>query len=293
MNEQSVKAIVDQNFGIRPMGVVVGVTLKGHRHYFTSGAIPLHQAKAQALLPKDRVLFIGSNTKVFTGTLLALASIEGIVNLDTPVKTLLPKGVTIQEPYGQILLWHLATHSSGFPDGQCKFGHYKFGAYPFDFEGRFLEQFIPNCAPGTYWVYSNQAFGLLGVLLSHAFSNNTQKSKSWDKSYQEWPKHVVSRITAPLGMNSTQVDYTGVEARVAQGYVIQKNGDYKPQPPPDWDLGSAGLPAGALSSTAEDMLTFLEAEMRPPEGILGQAIKLTQQPCPSPGASNNLSMGLG
>src|SRR5664279_854074 len=203
MNEQSVKEIIDQNFEslkVKPKGVVVGVTLAGQRHYFQYGELPLHNEKGPAVLPKDLVLFIGSNTKVFTATMLALASIEGIsvngtpVNLDTPVKALLPEGMNIQEPYGPILLWHLATHSSGFPNGQCAFGKYKFGNYPLSFEELFLNNFTPKYAPGKYWVYSNQAFGLLGVLLSHVFIDNTQSSSSWNESYQEWPKHVVSRI---------------------------------------------------------------------------------------------------
>ncbi len=311
MNEQSVNAIIDESFDglmnapsgaklVKPKGLVVGVTLQGTRHYYKFGSVPLNQEQASQVATKDIVLFIGSNSKVFTATMLALAQVEGTsvngtsVNLNTPVQSLLPEGVTIQDnTYSQILLWHLATHSSAFPAGQCPYGRYTFGAYPFTFEETFLQKFSPNYPPGIYWLYSDQAFGLLGVLLSHGFSNSTQISTSWDETYQQWWNQVVSLIASPLGMSSTQVDYSAVTERIAQGYVLQKDGSFSPKAPPTWDLQSAGLPAGAISSTAEDMLTFLEAQFSSASGNLTQAIRLTQQPCSAPDLLNDLSMGLG
>jgi CubicO group peptidase (beta-lactamase class C family) len=96
-------------------------------------------------------------------------------------------------------------------------------------------------------------------------------------------------------MTSTQVDYSSVIDAVAQGYNYTDKGGapkYEPIPPPDWSLGSAGLGAGALSSTLNDMLTFLEAQIEPSSVTspdLANAISTTQQPWPS---SDSLSMGL-
>lgn len=275
----------------KSVGILVGVTLEGQRYYFELGTVDLNQGGAVAI--KDIVFFIGSNTKVVTATLLALAAREtsGPVTPFTHVSALLPDGVTVHQPDGDILLWHLATHSAGFPDGMCG-PRPTFGNYPFSSLGQFLKNFEPSYAPGKYWVYSNQGFALLGVLLSHAYAGGSA-SAGWDETYQNWPSLAVGKVTSPLGMPTTQVDYQSVSGQVAQGYDYSDDSGtaaYKPVSPPDWDMTSAALGAGALSSTLDDMLTFLEAEISPPEGSLGTAIRTTQQAHPRDDA---LSMGLG
>jgi CubicO group peptidase (beta-lactamase class C family) len=274
-------------------GVLVGVTYGGVRYYYHFGQVKLHSGASDVLI-KDIVFFIGSNSKVFTATLLALAATgaQNPVMPSTSVASLLPSSVSINQPYGDILLWHLATHSAGYPDGPCG-PPYPFGAYPFSSMGGFLNDFTPSYEPGKYWFYSNQSFALLGVLLSHAYSTD-DASSNWDDSYQNWPAVVVDNVVAPLNMPSTQVDYANVLARVAQGYVFSEGEDQPVFAPlenlPDWGLTSAGLGAGALSSTLEDMLTFLEASISPPQGALGEAMVETQQAHPG---SEGLSMGLG
>ncbi|MBG0803582.1 serine hydrolase [Methylocystis sp. H4A] len=274
-------------------GVLVGVTYKGARYYYHFGQVKLYSGASDVLI-KDIVFFIGSNSKVFTATLLALAATaaQNPVTPSTPAASLLPSSVGMNEPCGEILLWHLATHSAGYPDGPCG-PPYPFGSYPFSSMGQFLNDFTPPYAPGKYWVYSNQSFALLGVLLSHAYSTDATSS-GWDDSYQNWPAVVVDNVAAPLNMPSTQVDYANVLTRVAQGYVFSDREDHPVFTPlenlPDWGLTSAGLGAGALSSTLEDMLTFLEASISPPQGALGAAMAETQQAYPG---SEGLSMGFG
>jgi len=78
-------------------------------------------------------------------------------------------------------------------------------------------------------VYSNQASLLLGVLLSHAFSDNAQKGKLWDESYRESPKLVVSLITQPLGMKSTPIEDLLFLGNLAQGFTRASLGIRWPQ----------------------------------------------------------------
>lgn len=274
----------------KAVGILVGLTIGGVRSTYSLGQVDLNQGGSSS--PEDIVMFIGSNTKVFTATLLAVAPSQTAVSQYTHVNDLLPTDVTFNQPNGDILLWHLATHSAGLPKPVC--GHRPaFGDYPFASLGGFLDTFVPAYPPGEYWHYSNPGFALLGVLLSHGYAGGGTSS-SWDASYQNWPALVIEQVTKPLNMTSTQVDYSAVAARVAQGYayVVPKHGSptYKAIDPPKWNLMSAGLGAGALSSTSTDMLAFLEAQISPPEGYLGLAIKQTQAPHPE---SNSLSMGLG
>ena len=115
----------------------------------------------------------------------------------------------------------------------------------------------PSYAPGTYWVYSNQAYALLGALLSYAFTGGD--NSIWGSPYQAWPQLVINQVATPLGMATTQVDYSTVTSQVAQGYAYQAGAtSYQTVDPPNWAMKSAGLAAGAMSSTLNDMLTFLE-----------------------------------
>lgn len=277
------------------VGFLVGITINKTRHYFTEGSIGLH---GDGPMPRrqDIVFFIGSNSKVFTATLLPLAASQASnpVTADTPVASLLPTSVTFNQPNGQVLLWHLATHSAGFPFHVCgKRPH--FGDYPFASLNEFLDAFQPPYAPGEYFAYSNPGFALLGDVLSHAFVTDTP-STEWDSTYMQWPSLIRKYVTEPLGMGATHVDYSKVASRVAQGYVYKDRGgapEYAKIDPPTWGMRSAALTSGALSSTLDDMLTFLEAQIDPSsvgDTALAQAIAATQQPWPS---SDSLSMGLG
>ena len=274
----------------KSMGILVGLTFVGARAYYSFGSFGLHTGSDVAT--ENIVSFIGSNTKVFTATLLALADFQPThipISSNTAVADLLPSDSTINyyqdNPDNVIELWHLATHSSGFPDGTC--GNHRFGNYPFTAMQTFLKDFHPKYAPGEYWVYSNQAFGLLGTLLSHAYTGGT--SSTWDSTYTSWPQYVIQEIVAPLNMTTTQVGYSAVAGQVAQGYAVQAGQtSYQLVDPPAWAMDSAALAAGAMSSTLEDMLTFLVFQMAPPPGALGDAIAQTQQPY-----GDNLSMGLG
>lgn len=281
-------APIDKAAQGKSVGILVGVTIGGARYYFDFGQLALHNG-GSGVKYKDMVLFIGSNTKVFTATLLALAAATQAsaikINLETNVANLLPMNTNINQQNSPICLWHLATHSAGFPEGVC--GNHTFGDYPFTEMRAFLEAFQPTYAPGQYWVYSNQAFALLGALLSHAYDGGS--SSDWDKTYQAWPECIMQQVVTQLNMPSTQVDYADVVNRVVQGYGfkgVQQR--YAPVDPPTWVLDSAGLGAGALSSTLDDMLTFLEAQITPPSGTLGTAVAMTQDKY-----GTNLSMGLG
>ena len=100
--------------------------------------------------------------------------------------------------------------------------------------------------------YSNYGTGLLGHLLGRAAGT----------SYQEL---VSDRIVAPLGLASTDFAPNGV----VEGYRGRT-------PTPPWTFGAL-QGAGALRSTAADMITLAAACIDPPEGHLGDALRLARQ----------------
>ena len=275
-------------------GMLVGVTCNGMHCYYTFGYVPMVDDSGSPAI-EDTVMFIGSNTKVVTATLLALACKgwpTGVkVNGDTEISDLLPTNVKCYNCNNTypLRLWHLATHSAGYPDGPCP-NNAVWGDYSFNDTNDFLGNFTPPYIPGLYWYYSNQGFALLGVLMSHVFTTKTGTSPAgWFESYQWWPRVANNQVLAPLKMGSTQTGYNGGDmTQLAQSYGYKANGSYPKINTPSINLGSAALGAGALTSTLADMLTFLDAQITPPPPILGEAISLTQETQ----GHQNLSMGM-
>ena len=142
----------------------------------------------------------------------------------------------------QITFLDLATYSSGLPrlpDG-IKGGDNPYAYYTVDDLYDFLSRHTLRFDPGAHYEYANLGFGLLGHVLA----------LKADKSYEEL---VVSRICAPLGMNDTRISLTdSMQERLAQGHLANL------QATVNWDLPTlAG--AGALRSTANDLLKFMRA----------------------------------
>jgi serine-type D-Ala-D-Ala carboxypeptidase/endopeptidase len=196
-------------------------------------------------LDGDTVFEIGSITKVFTALLLADMVARGEVALTDPVMKYLPLEGRPQPFDGKpISLLDLATYTSGLPrlpgnlspqDPTNPYADYTVAQLY-----EFLSGYTPQYYPGSQYVYTNLGFGLLGHVLALRAG----------RSYEEL---IVSRLCAPLGLDDTRTTLTSVmQERLAQGH------DGSLRDAPGWDLPTlAG--AGALRSTANDLLRFLDA----------------------------------
>jgi len=204
---------------------------------------------------------IGSITKVFTGILLADMADRGEVRLDQPVQDLLPDSVRVpRRGAHQITLVDLSTHSSGLPympdNLRPRDPTNPFADYSATDLYEFLRAFELQRDIGAQWEYSN----IGGALLGHALS--VRANMSYDDL-------VTTRILQPLGMSSTfSTIPNSARHRLAFGHN-EDGGRVR-----NWDLDVfAG--AGALRSTADDLLTFLAANVSPPNTRLGRAIRQT------------------
>jgi D-alanyl-D-alanine-carboxypeptidase/D-alanyl-D-alanine-endopeptidase len=193
----------------------------------------------------DTLFEIGSATKVFTALLLADAVQRGEVKLDDPVAKFLPATVKVPERNGKrITLQDLATHTSGLPrlpsNLMPKDESNPYADYTVAQLYEFLSAYELPRDIGTQYEYSNLAAGLLG----HALALRAKT---------DYATLVRTRILDPLGMKDTMIEIpASAKARLAQGH----NAEFKAVA--NWDLPTlAG--AGALRSTANDMLTFLSA----------------------------------
>ena len=206
----------------------------------------------------DTVFEIGSISKPFTGTLLALAAVTGEVQLDDPISLYLPEGVVAPEYEGKsITLIDLATHTSGLPSFHAS---NPFEEYTVDQMYADLSGFTLARAPGTIHEYSNYGFGLLGNLLTRSAGQ------------ADYEALLLERICRPLGMNSTSIQVTPeMHSREAAPHDenLLPAGNY---------AKSAFAGSGGIRSTTNDMLTFLAANMELTKTELQPAIQLANKP---------------
>jgi CubicO group peptidase (beta-lactamase class C family) len=226
------------------VGIVVGVITPQERRIVAYG----HLAQGdQRPLNGDTIFEIGSATKVFTALLLADMAQRGQVALEDPVAKYLPKTVKMPERNGHsITLVDLATHTSGLPrlpgNMTPKDPGNPYADYTVDQLYQFLSSYQLTRDIGSQYEYSNLGGGLLG----HALALRTGT---------DYESLVISRICDPLDMKSTSITLTPEKkARLAVGH------DAGMRPVENWDIPTlAG--AGALRSTANDLLNFLAANL--------------------------------
>jgi len=253
---EAVKANIQNRVDLRfSPGIVVGVINSEGTYYFSYGSTALESGTP---MNEDTIFEIGSISKVFTGILLAWLVEQGELALEDPVSSHLPEGVTMPERGGTpIRLVDLSTHRSGLPrlpnnmkpDDLLN----PYADYTVEQLYAFLSEHRLRRDPGEAYEYSNLAAGLLG----HVLELKT------GKSYEELVHQV---IASKLGMKSTTVTLSPkMLARTAKPHTNAREAKL-------WDLPVlAG--AGAIRSTARDMLAFLSANM----GLRSTALKAAMQ----------------
>jgi CubicO group peptidase (beta-lactamase class C family) len=220
-------------------GIAIGVVEHGERRVFTYGT-----ARADSLFE------IGSITKTFTALLLAQMVAEGKVRLDEPLRELLPQGLVAKPPGAEITLLDLATHHAGLSRMPDNFKLVdRRNPYP-DYRTANLYAYMAKRGvarpPHPSFFYSNLGFALLGQALGNRGGT----------TYAELLRQ---EVTGPLGLPDTVVKLSRAQwERLLPGF----RGTEPHDPAPNWNL-DAFAGAGAIRSTAGDMLTYLEAQLHP------------------------------
>jgi D-alanyl-D-alanine-carboxypeptidase/D-alanyl-D-alanine-endopeptidase len=172
---------------------------------------------------------------------------HGEVALDDPVRKYLPPLVTMPSRGNRhITLADLATHTSGLPrnPGNLDINNMDnpFAMYRPSQLYAFLSSYALPRDPGAQWEYSNLGTGLLG----HALSQRS------GMSYEELLRR---RVFDPLGMKSTTITLD------SQKHVLRATGHNESLSPVSWWDFDVMAGAGAIRSTAADMLVFAHAAM--------------------------------
>lgn len=243
------------------VGISAGVFYKGNSYFYNYGERKIGTKS----LPDNHTLYdIGSITKTFTSTLLAIAINQQKLTLETSITKFLPDSVAKNPALQKITFKELANHTSGLPrnpnnlQATIKDDNQRYENYGVKEMFSFLKHFKQTTKPGTNYNYSNLAVGLMGVLLERVYH----------KPYKELLRQY---ITLPLKMDETicSIDTTKF-SNLAQGY----NGFYQPA---SFLRLQAFEAAGAIKSSTSDLISYAKAQLSPPTPTLDAAIKLTHQ----------------
>jgi CubicO group peptidase (beta-lactamase class C family) len=209
----------------------------------------------------DTVFQVGSVTKVFTSLLLAEMAGRGEVRLDDPIALYLPAG--IETPRARnITLLHLSRHTAGFMSFADEFGtadlDEPMAAQSNETLFAFLDKHPMRSTAGAHHTYSSYGVALLGELLAR-------------RAGADFESAVRTRIFEPLGMVRSGFALTPeLRAAHATGHTSRGN-------PRRFVEASGMLGSGALRSTANDLVRFVQAHLGLRATTLGDALRATQQ----------------
>ena len=239
---QSIGDFLHERFDGRKDCMVIGVVDEKGSTVMGAGSLDNGTGRE---VDGDTVFFIGSVSKTFTALLLAEMAERGEVKLEDPVARYLPASVKVPTHGGkEIRVVDLATQASGFPVNASnmvgKDDRERYESYTVERMYAFVSGFELTSDPGEKFEYSNVGMSLLGNAEERA------AGKDFDKL-------LVERICKPLGMESTCIHPTlEMKGRMAIGH------DGKGNREGPWEL-QAYIPAGAIHSTANDLLKYAAA----------------------------------
>jgi len=274
--EDIVKQAVEQEFERKAhIGMIVGAVADGDEVLLGFGKPRLGGSEP---VDADTVFEIGSISKVFTGILLAKKVESGELNLDDPIKELVPEGWTLSKAAQGITLRHLTTHTSGIPRLPTNmigfsfvfkplFGGDPYRHYTEESFREALESIALDFEPGTDRSYSNFAVGLLGFLLTT--HNGT-----------DYETLLLTELCEPLGLERTaSINNDWHLEHFAEGYrTSSKAGPAMlAMGSSQWLLPNPLAGAGGIRSTGTDMMKFLKSNMGLVSTPFDAAIELSHE----------------
>ncbi|GAA3202113.1 hypothetical protein GCM10020255_107310 [Rhodococcus baikonurensis] len=223
------------------LGILTTTRSGFDRTVVTSGVVSTRTGVAAT---PDTLFQMGSISKVWTATLIMQLVEEGLLDLDAPVRNILPDfAVDDAVATATVTTRQLLTHTSGI-DGDVFID----GGRGDDCVERYvaaLKSTVQLFAPGTDWSYCNTGFVIAGRIIE------VLRGKSWDAVLRE-------RIIEPLGLAKTTTlpEETALH-RAAVGHV--GGGDNLAQTPQFLILARWARPA---SSTAQPKIYSCSRRIR-------------------------------
>jgi CubicO group peptidase (beta-lactamase class C family) len=209
----------------------------------------------------DALFQVGSVTKTLTATLLRQLVQEGRLDIDAPVRDLVPElRLADRSVLDALTCRHLLAHVAGFEgdafldtgDGSDALARYA---------GRLDE--TPQVAPFD-WTHSycNAGYAILGRVV---------------EARRDMPFEDAARrfVLAPLGMSRATFTWRAPAAPVASGHVVSEGVARVVRP---WRLFRAINPAGGLAATAHDLAAYARFHLRGGAGLTREALESMWHP---------------
>jgi CubicO group peptidase (beta-lactamase class C family) len=233
-------------------GVAVGVVERGHL-VFAQGFGFRDLDKHLPVTP-DTLFPLGSCSKAFTATAIALLADEGKIRLDAPVRTYL-RDFALRDPVASATLTtrDLLTHKSGLPRHDLFWYQAPFSRDELYGRLRFLE---PSGPPRAQWRYNSLMYVVAGRIVEKV-------------SGESWESFVASRLLVPLDMRRTLLSAEAMEAdsNHASPYTIREG---RVQKMPMLMGLSAIAPAGAVQTSVRDLARWLTFQATRTPGLLDE-----------------------
>jgi CubicO group peptidase (beta-lactamase class C family) len=218
---------------------------------------------------ENTLFMIGSNTKAFTATALAMLQANKKLSLDEKVTKYIPEfKLEDKNASDQVLVRDLLCHRLGFQTFQGDFTFYNTNLTRQDVIQR-LGKLKAAYPFRTRWGYTNAAFLTAGEIIPRVANGHS------------WEAYLKEAIFAPLGMGNT-LALTADLPKSLNRTVPHTIVDGRLTPIPYCQIDELA-PAGAISSSANDMSKWVLALLN--DGKVGQrqvipsaAIQATRQP---------------
>lgn len=223
-------------------GISVGVIDHNYQNTFSAGEL----LRDSSTSPDENTIFeLGSCTKVFTATLIAILKEEGKLQYDDDISKYLDK---LYFENKDITILDLLTHYSGlnrFPSNlpeRDENGVSPYVNYTYQELLVYLKDYKSTPRLERIYLYSHTNYVLLTLIIEKI-------------TQQKYEQVLVDKVLKPLKMMNTTFDVSEMnKTALAQGY------DAFQKPVQNWDTevfkGALGL-----KSTTKDMLIFLNAQL--------------------------------
>lgn len=226
-------------------GASLAVLVDGRAHELASGV--LHRGTGVEATT-DSLFQVGSITKVHTAIVIMRLVDEGRLDLDAPVRAVLPDFAVADETASKtITVRQLLSHTSGLT---CDFTHDT--GRGDDCLAKYVEaarEVALDLDPGTGSSYSSVGYNVLGRIIE------VLTGLTWDAAVAEY-------LCAPLGLAHTvSLPEDALRFRVSMSHLGEPG--RLPDPAPSWNpLPRSAAPyGGQLNATAADLVTLAKMHL--------------------------------
>ncbi|MCX5712424.1 MAG: serine hydrolase, partial [Candidatus Omnitrophica bacterium] len=229
-------------------GMAIAI-VQGDEVIFSKG-FGIKDINSKAPVTEDTIFQIGSTSKAFTTTLMAMLQDAGKFKWEEPVVNYLPDFM-LYDPWvtREFQVWDLMAQHSGLP------GYSADSVIMCGFDRAYVRSILRYIKPVSSfrakYAYQNHLFLVAAELLEKL------SGKTWEDNVRE-------RIFAPLGMTNSSVDMDSFQRSGNAASLHVKSGDKVIVLPMDWkymDWVYKYGPAGGINSNIKDMAKWIKFQI--------------------------------